>query len=175
MGTKTGATINVAKELAALEKMTPAQLREKYAGVFGEESRSGHKDWLRRRIAWRIQANAEGDLSERSKRRAAELANDCDLRLKAPATLKIVVEHEPAKRQTTMPVPLKADKRLPPVGSVITRDYERQKVKVTVRANGLEYGGELYSTLSAVAKAITGNHCNGYLFFKLGQYAGGGK
>lgn len=174
MVTKTGAT-NVAKQLAELERMTPAKLREKYAEVFGEESRSGHKDWLRRRIAWRIQANAEGDLSERAKRRAAELANDADLRMKAPATLKLVVEPPPAPRQVTTSVAKKVDKRLPPVGSVITRDYEGKTVKVTVRANGLECGGELYGTLSAAAKAITGSHCNGYLFFRLGQYAEGAK
>ena len=174
MRTGTEAT-NVAKELAALEKMTPAKLREKYLEVFGEESRSGHKDWLRRRIAWRIQANAEGDLSERAKRRADELANDADLRMKAPRTLKLVVEPKPVSRQVTTSISKAKDDRLPPVGSVITRDYEGKKVKVTVRANGLEYGGELYATLSAVAKAVTGNHCNGYLFFRLGKYAGGAK
>ena len=36
------------------------------------------------RIAWRVQANAEGDLTERSRRRAEELANDADLRLRRP-------------------------------------------------------------------------------------------
>lgn len=175
MVTKTGATTNVAKELAALEKMSPAKLREKYLEVFGEGSRSGHKDWLRRRIAWRHQANLEGNLSERAKRRAAELANDADLRLKAPATLKLVVEPQPAPRQVTANVDKKQDKRLPPVGSVITREYEGKRVTVTVRANGLEFAGELYGTLSAVAKAITGSHCNGFLFFRLGQYAGSAK
>lgn len=167
--------MNIAKELAALERMTPKLLRQKYAEVFGEESRSGHKEWLTKRIAWRIQANAEGGLSERAKRRAEELANDADLRLKAPTTLKFVVEPQPAMRQVTKPVVEKTDNRLPPTGSVITRDYAGGKIKVTVRANGLEYGGELYATLSAVAKAVTGSHCNGYLFFKLGKYAGGAK
>src|SRR4051812_33933548 len=93
--------MNVAKELAALEQMTGGQLRAKYAEIFGEESRSGHKEWLVKRIAWRIQANAEGGLSERAKRRAQELANDADLRLKAPATLKLVAELQPAKKQVT--------------------------------------------------------------------------
>ena len=60
--------LNVAKELAALKRMTPAELREKYAEVFGEDSRSGHKEWLVKRIIWRMQANEEGDLSERARR-----------------------------------------------------------------------------------------------------------
>jgi hypothetical protein len=54
---------DVAKELAALQRMTPAQLREKYAEVFGEATTTGNKTWLVRRIAWRIQADTEGELS----------------------------------------------------------------------------------------------------------------
>ena len=37
-----------------------------------------------RKIAWRLQANAEGDLSERARRRAAELADDAEVRVMAP-------------------------------------------------------------------------------------------
>ena len=173
MGTERDSSDSIAKQLADLLKMTPARLRERYAQVFGEESRSGHKEWLVKRIAWRIQELAEGGLSERARRRAAELANEADLRLKAPATIKMVAEPEPVKRQVTRKMPEATDSRLPSPGTVITRDYKGVKYKVTVRANGLEMGGELYSTLSAVAKAITGSHCNGYLFFKLGQYGGG--
>lgn len=74
----------VAKELAALQRMGVAALREKYAEVFGEGTTTGNRTWLIRRIAWRIQSNAEGDLSERAKARAAELARDSDLRVTAP-------------------------------------------------------------------------------------------
>ena len=100
---KTGGT-NIAKELAALERMTATQLRDKFLEVLGEESRSGHKEWLVKRIAWRIRANAEGGLSERAKRRAKELANDADMRLKAPATLKLVVATQPAMRRPALPM-----------------------------------------------------------------------
>jgi hypothetical protein len=175
METKLVATINVAKELAALQKMTGGQLRTKYAEVFGEESRSGHKEWLVKRIAWRIQANIEGDLSERARRRGLELANEADLRLKAPTTLKLGIEPKHAPRTVQTNAAKSPDDRLPPVGTVITRDYRGQKLSVTVRSNGLEYAGELYRSLSAVAKAITGTHINGYLFFALGKYAGGAK
>jgi hypothetical protein len=33
--------------------------------------------------------------------------------------------------------------------------------------HGFVYEGTLYPSLSAVAKAITGSHCSGYLFFHL--------
>ena len=64
------ATTDVPKELAALEKMTAGQLRGKYRELFGEDSRSGNRQWLLRRCAWRMQALVEGDLSDRARRRA---------------------------------------------------------------------------------------------------------
>lgn len=67
-----------------MQGMTVAELRDKYAEVFGEETRSRHKKHLVRRIAWRLQANEEGDLSERARRRAAELAANSDVRMTPP-------------------------------------------------------------------------------------------
>jgi hypothetical protein len=71
-------------EIDELSTMPVGQFRQKYLEVFGEESRSNHKQFLFRRIAWRIQAIAEGGLSERARRRALEIANDADLRVRAP-------------------------------------------------------------------------------------------
>lgn len=73
-------TLNVAKELAELRRMSVADLRSRYAEVFGETTSTRHKDWLVKRVIWRMQCLAEGDLSERARTRAAELANDADLR-----------------------------------------------------------------------------------------------
>jgi hypothetical protein len=64
------------------------------------------------------------------------------------------------------------DERLPPPGTVITRRYKGDVLHVKVLPHGFEYEGEVYSSLSAVAKAITGSHCNGYLFFRLGGKGG---
>src|SRR5205807_6212879 len=72
---------------AAIEQLrglTVAALRTKFRELFGEESKSSNKQFLFRRIAWRMQANAEGDLSERARRRAGEIADDADLRTRAP-------------------------------------------------------------------------------------------
>ena len=67
-----------------LRQMKTAALRIKYREVFGEETRSSNRQFLFRRIAWRLQANVEGDLSERTRQRALEIANDSDLRICAP-------------------------------------------------------------------------------------------
>jgi hypothetical protein len=61
---------------------------------------------------------------------------------------------------------------LPPPGTIITRRYKGEVLQVKVLPHGFEYQGEVYSSLSAVAKAITGSHCNGYLFFRLGGKGG---
>lgn len=73
-------TEEVLARIGHLEHMTPAGLREVYREVFGEPSRSNNRRWLSRRIAWRLQAQAEGGLTERAKRRAEELARDADVR-----------------------------------------------------------------------------------------------
>src|SRR5579864_5592205 len=72
------------REIEALGRLGVAELRGKYLEVFGQESRSNHKQYLVRRIAWRLQANAEGDLSERARQRALALAQETELRIRAP-------------------------------------------------------------------------------------------
>lgn len=54
------------QEVQRLSRMTVGEIREKHLEVFGEETRSYHKEFLRKRIACRLQALAEGDLSERA-------------------------------------------------------------------------------------------------------------
>jgi hypothetical protein len=161
-----GGTTSVARELAAIQRMTVKQLREKYAAVFGEGTATGNKTWLVRRIAWRIQALAEGDLSERAKGRAAELARDADLRL-IPPPARAAEEEMPVGRTRTKDVRVPADARLPPPGSILTRSYKGGVVQVKVLVDGFEYAGAVYASLSAAAKAVTGSHCNGFHFFKL--------
>src|ERR1035438_5241617 len=74
----------VLMEIESLRRASLAALREKYREVFGEQTRVRHREHLFRRIAWRLQALAEGDLSERARGRAHEIARDADLRKIAP-------------------------------------------------------------------------------------------
>jgi hypothetical protein len=156
--------INVGKEVAALQRMSNRDLRARYAEVFGEGTNANNAAWLRKRIAWRLQAQAEGGLSERARQRAAELANDADLRLSPPKAKAI---EAPTERTATGALRIKDNDRLPPPGSVITRNYKGSDLQVKVLASGFEFEGQVYKSLSAVAKAITGQHCNGYFFFRL--------
>jgi hypothetical protein len=157
-------SLNVGRELAVLEASSVLDLRRKYEEVFREACRSNHKTWLVKRIIWRMQANEEGDLTERARQRAAELANDADLRLKAPPEPKRPA-HLGAVTKTK--VSFSGDDRLPLPGAVLIREYKGKTVKVMVLNDGFEWEGTVYKSLSSVAKAITGTHTSGYLFFKL--------
>src|SRR5262245_52380086 len=128
----------IGRELEALERMSPRQLRDRYAEVFGEATNSGNKRWLVKRIAWRLQSAAEGDLSERARRRAEELANDSDLRMNAPKLAPAT-----GTRTATKVIAARTDDRLPPPGSIITRRYKGRDLQVKVLPAGFEHDGKV--------------------------------
>jgi len=70
------------EEIEGLAELSVPELKAKYVEAFGEHSRSGNAAFLRKRIAWRLQAQAMGGLSERARRRAEELADEADLRVR---------------------------------------------------------------------------------------------
>jgi hypothetical protein len=153
--------LNVDKEVARLQRMTVNELRDKFAEVCGEPTNGRNKQWLIKRIAWRMQANQYGGLSERALQRARELANLADLRLTAPRTGNSAVT-----AATALP-PATVDKRLPKPGTILTRQYKGRTLQVEVLDDGFALGGQRYKSLTAVAKAVTGSHWNGFLFFGL--------
>jgi hypothetical protein len=155
----------VAIEVARLEKMSVNQLAKRFEEVFGEQCRSRHKRYLIRRIAWRLQANAEGGLTDRARQRAEELANDAEIRVTPPRERKKSSDDDAMAK--TIPLAGERDSRLPPPGNWIERDYKGRTIRVLVISDGFEYEGERYRSLSAIAKAITGSHMNGFLFFRL--------
>lgn len=157
----------VAAEIARLNDLTVSQLAQRFEELFGEPCRSRHRKYLIRRIAWRLQANAEGGLSERARKRAEELAEDAEVRVTAPREKKTDDESTPA----TIKMTPGRDSRLPPPGNWIERPYKGRTIRVLVVADGFEYEGQRFKSLSAVAKAVTGSHTNGFLFFRLGRDA----
>jgi hypothetical protein len=145
-------------EIAELWRMRTDALRSRYREVFGEETKTAHKEHLVRRIAWRLQALANGDLSERARRRALEIADDTDLRTTVPSQF--------AQRQAQR---LSLDTRLPVPGTLLTRVYQNRTIEVKVLADGFEFTGERYQSLSVAARAATGTRWNGLVFFGLAK------
>ena len=163
-------TTALAEQIEGLRHMTVGQLKNRYREVFGEDSRSNHKQFLFRRVAWRIQANAEGGLSERARRRALEIADDADLRIRAPKNfLKETLDQT---RITESRVSSSADPRLPLPGTLLIRRFQGKDIVVRVREDGFEWSGRLYSSLSAAVREATGTRWNGFAFFNLGDRPG---
>src|SRR5262249_58842820 len=117
--------LDLAAEIAALPRLHVSELRARFAVVFGEPTPSHNKVWLVKRIAWRLQAQAEGDLSQRARQRAAELAADADLRVSAPPSdaMTATPDRPPALR-----VP--ADDRRPRPGTILSRRYKGRTLQV---------------------------------------------
>jgi DUF2924 family protein len=155
--------MDVYGQIAELGRMQIAELRERYQKVFGQQTTTAHKQHLVRRIAWRLQALAEGDLSERAYRRALKIADDQDLRVNVPA--RVTQSARTAARRK----PIQPDLRRPRPGSVLTRVFRGQTIEVKVLEDGFHYQGQRYGSLSAVARAATGTRWNGVVFFGLGK------
>jgi len=151
----------VRKEIEQLRREKIKALKTRYRELFGEESSSSNHAHLFRRIAWRLQALSEGGLSQRACDRAAELASDADIRLRAPR--QFWRELDDKTRQSNR------DPRLPVAGTILKRLYRDRKVTVTILAEGFEYDGKVYDSLSSIASSVTGTRWNGFSFFGLNK------
>jgi hypothetical protein len=166
-------TMSIVAEVSALRAMSIGELRGKYYEVFGEESRSRNKEYLFKRVAYRIQERAEGaGLSERARQRASELARNEDLRVRGHQ-LAAPLELAPPPK-TSVPA-RKRDPRLPGPGAVLKRTVGGVDHEVHVLDDGFEYRGKVYRSLSAVAIQISGTHQSGYTYFGLAKAKGGAR
>jgi hypothetical protein len=156
----------VHKEIEALRIQKTKALKARYRELFGEEARSSNHAHLFRRIAWRLQALAEGDLSERARERAADLATDVNLRLRP--SLQFWQELANAETRSGHG---RRDPRLPAIGTTLERKYQDRTIRVKVLKDGFEHDGKQYESLSSIASSVTGTRWNGFSFFGLKKEA----
>lgn len=135
-------SLDIPWELARLERMTVGQLVGVYEEVTGETARSRNKRYLIRRIAWRMQARAEGDLSER----AAELADDAHVRVTPPRGTLVAVRPVVTTPADDPPT----DSRLPAPGNCLMRKYKGEMIRVLVLPDGIEFNSERYHSLTPI-------------------------
>jgi hypothetical protein len=151
--------VRTAEDLAVLSHMTGSQMAEKYLALYGQPARTRNKDFLRKRLAWRIQELAEGGLSDRARARIEELGAGAFVARRRPTPRT----SSPAPRPESMSTA--RDPRLPPTGTVVRRVHGGVEHRVTIFNDGFEYEGKRYRSLSKIARLITGTPWNGYLFF----------
>ncbi len=149
---------SIINQIQQLRNMTVNQLRDKYEEVFGESTTARNKDYLWKKIAWRIQELEYGGLSERAKQRAREIADEHDIRVRPPrGYLKELTASGKKKAKNQLPVP----------GTILTRNYKDKQIRVEVLDKGFLCNGQIYRSLSAIAREVTGTHWNGRLFFNV--------
>lgn len=152
----------VIEQIQALQRMTVAELRTRWVEMYGEESRSRNRQYLWRRLAWRVQEIAHGGLSDAAKTRITELAPDTFVRSRVPNGFQ-----PPAVEAVQVERPRRAarDPRLPSPGTVITRRWRGRELRLLVLDDGYEFDGVRHASLSEAARAVTGSHWNGKLFW----------
>ena len=130
------ATESVRRQLLAVEQMTPKELTEKWKDLFGSQPPEYGRVFMRKRLAYRIQELFYGGLSP-------------ELRTQMLGQKKL------KKRNAGIMKP----------GNHLVREWHGEKHEVVIRSNGVEYRGNIFRSLTAVAKVITGVHWNGKNFF----------
>lgn len=164
---------SIAAQVVALSQLNVAQLRERWREIFGEETTQRHRQYLIRRIAWELQRRESGEeLSPEALKRLDQLQDE--FRNSPPTEWFRGAQHNRPSIKTSAarrkPV---RDAMSPIVGTVLTRDYKGERIAVTVRGERqFEWRNEIFSSLSAVAKAVTGSHCSGIAFFGLNKKEG---
>ena len=153
----------VIAQIQALQRMSVGDLRREWERLYGEPTRSCNREHLWRRLAWRVQELAHGGLTDTATQRIAELA---------PAGFsraRVAKDPAPPTVASASRVPTKShrDPRLPSPGTVITRHWRGCELRLLVLDDGYELDGVRYVSLTEAARAVTGQHWNGRLFFGL--------
>lgn len=129
--------MNILRELNSLESLQGEELARKYEAVTGRKPATACAPVLRRAIAYRIQADAYGDLG---------------------ADERAALEREADAASTPKPMFLP--------GTRLVRTWRGTDIVAVVREDGrFEFAGRIYKSLSAIATAATGTKWNGPAFF----------
>ena len=138
---------SVIAQLAAIKRMTVAELKTKWESLFGAPAPNNSRSYLELRLGYRIQELSLGGLSRETRRTLDLLADE--------------IEGQ-ARRRSII-----ADPRNPIVGTRLVREWDGVEHTVTVLKDGFDWQERRFKSLSAVARAITGTQWNGYRFFGL--------
>ena len=140
-------TMSVAAQVAALPGKPTNELKALWRALYGTEPPPYNKAFLVKRLAYRVQELAYGGLSPQTGARLEALADEEEERVTGKVRTR------------------KIDR--PIAGTRLVREWKGVEHHVTVLADGFEYQGRKYRSLSAIARAITGTRWNGPLFWGL--------
>jgi hypothetical protein len=141
-------------EIGRLPNLSLFELRDRWQRLFGHPTpKSLRRNFLARAVAYQMQVEAYGGLSVATKRRLREIANAVQT---GDANAMLGTSH------------------IKP-GTQMIRQWQDSTHTVTALAEGFEWNGRTYKSLSAVANAITGTNWNGFVFFGIKRPSSGNK
>ncbi|WP_102108834.1 DUF2924 domain-containing protein [Oceaniglobus roseus] len=146
-------TDTIPARLAALKTTPTPQLKTQWRELFDNEPPPFNRRYLESRLAYRIQELAYGGLKPETIRRLERLGEELD-------------GGDRKKRS------VHAGRDRPITGTRLLREWQGVEHVVTVTADGFEWQGRPYRSLSAIARAITGTRWNGLVFFGLKRQGG---
>ena len=145
-------TDRIPARLAALKTTSTPDLKNLWRELFESEPPAFNRRYLESRLAYRIQDLAYGGLKPETVERLETLGEQLD---GGNITLRRI----------------RADLK-PNAGTRLVREWQGIEQTVTVLADGYEWQGWPYRSLSAVARAITETRWNGWVFFGLKSQRG---
>ena len=141
---------SVLRQVAALDGLPTPDLKARWRELYGKEPPRFNRQFLIKRLAYRIQELAYGGLGEETRERLTQVLKDEGYNALGVKTGRRSVQG--------------SEKRLTP-GTVLVREWGGHVHHVNAVVGGFEYHGMFFKSLSAVARQITGTRWNGPRFF----------
>ena len=138
---------SVIAQIAALKRMPVPELKAQWQQLFDQPVPSYNRRFIESRLAYRLQELAFGGLKPETITRLEALGEQLD-------GGKVDIRRQRGEDR-------------PIAGTRLVRDWQGVEHTVTVLADGFEWQGRPYQSLSAIARAITGTQWNGWTFFGL--------
>lgn len=149
---------SVITQIAGLKALDHDGLCQLWKTLYGKTPPAYNRTFLISRLAYRIQELAYGGISNATRQNMRDV-------LASSGFSEIGGNRRNQRQQTNRD----RRKEMPVIGTRLVRDWNGSRYEVITVPGGFEYDGKLYRSLSAIAKAITGTHWNGKLFFGIAK------
>ena len=163
-------------DLAQLQTLTIKQLKVQIAELTGQTLKSNNRPYLIGKLTKALEAKAAAEAEQarnakKTKTTRKSATKKSEKTAKAEKAEKSTKAEKAERRTRTSPRKAgERDPRLPAAGTVLEREHQGKKIRVTVLEDGFRYEGETYHSLSTVARVATGTIWNGFTFFKIAPY-----
>ncbi len=147
---------NIADKIEKLYELSSRRLMAEYTRLTGESYYTRNRKSLIRKIAWLYQTADTPPLSQRALDRVDELVKDSKLRIYPPQDFHLDIPDPKVNKKLSLNP-----------GTILKKNYNGEEYEVVVLDRGFLWNNKIFKSISAVAKAITGSHWNGKLFFGL--------